>query len=101
MITGHVHESRPKDILACSLENERQFGLSMIPISGSTQPRVSVKHMHPFCLKGVKLSEPLIFDKSCLFLTKRLLHKAISILAVGNISMELKGQSEYFLNYHH
>ena len=63
MITGHV--SRPSNFLLMrGLEIKRSLRLLMIPISGSTQPRVSVKYIHPFWLKGVELSEPLPFYQS-------------------------------------
>ena len=44
-----------------SIDNKRRDGLLVVPISGSNQPRVSVKHIHPFWVKGVKLSDALIF----------------------------------------
>ena len=34
---------------------------------GSTQCKLGVKHLHPFCLKNVELSEPLTFYQLCIY----------------------------------
>ena len=64
-------------------------GLVMKPISGSTQPRVNVKHIHPFCLTGIKLSETLVLYQSCLFIPLRLYGASFVTSMTGNGHIEL------------
>ena len=47
------HECQQSDFLVtCALADTSRDGLLLVPIYESIQPRVCVKHIHPFCLKG-------------------------------------------------
>ena len=51
----------PGDSLTTDCDIDEQCLLAIV-VFGSPQPKVNVKHTHPFCLKGVELFELLIFN---------------------------------------